>query len=204
MGENAQPFSPGPIGADWFQEGSMKVCLVSPPTVTDFEDPAVAETEAIRLISEHAPIGILSLAAVLGEKGFSASIIDLNRWYYEFLRSADSRVSDIDFCRYVADRLQHESFDVLGLSTICSSYPLTLRIATEVRKAMADPPIVLGGPQASVVDVATLKNFAAVDYIVRGEAEETLPRLLASLSRPATLDLIFGITFRRADRVIRN
>ena len=28
----------------------MDICLISPPTVTDFEDPAVAEDEAIRMI----------------------------------------------------------------------------------------------------------------------------------------------------------
>ena len=50
------------------QRASLKVCLVGPPTVTDFnfEDPEVVETEAIRLIAEHAPIGVLSLCHSAG------------------------------------------------------------------------------------------------------------------------------------------
>ena len=36
-------------------KAQLKVCLVGPPTVTDFEDPEVAETEAIRLIATCAP-----------------------------------------------------------------------------------------------------------------------------------------------------
>ena len=36
--------------------------------------------------------------------------------------------------------------------------------------------VVLGGPQASVVDVSTLRAYPSIDLVVRGEAEQTLPR----------------------------
>src|SRR5437870_2712914 len=111
------------------RDDALTVCLVGPPTVTDFEDPEVAESEAIRLIAEHAPIGVLSLAAVLEQHGVSSQIVDLNRLYYAYLRSPGDPSARPDFCRYVADELQNFEFDVLGFSSICSSYPLTIRIA---------------------------------------------------------------------------
>src|SRR5262249_19062688 len=109
----------------WEYKG-MKICLISPPTVTDFEDPAIAESEAIKLIAEHAPVGILSLAAVLELRGIVPTIIDLNRRYYEYLRS--DAYKKTDFCSFVTQSFDSVSFDIIGLSTICSSYPLTIRI----------------------------------------------------------------------------
>src|SRR4051812_34899206 len=101
----------------------MKTCLISPPTVTDFEDPSVAESEAIRLIAEHAPIGVLTLASILDERGEEPDVVDLNRWYYEYLRSAERDEQGLGFCDFAVRRLESFSSEVFGFSTICSSYP---------------------------------------------------------------------------------
>ena len=180
----------------------MKVCLISPPTVTDFEDPEMAETEAIRLIAEHAPLGILSLAAVLDANKVECELVDLNRVYYRFLRS-DERKEGVQFSSYVCRQLESSPADVFGLSTICSSYPLTLRIARELRTCHAEAAIILGGPQASVVDAATIQTFPFIDCIVRGEGEDTLPLLLDAFCNGGPSELIPGITFRKADHVVR-
>jgi len=182
----------------------MDICLISPPTVTDFEDPAVAEDEAIRLIEEHAPIGILSLAAVLEKEGIIPTVVDLNRLYYQYLRSDEYQQREIDFCGFVSRGFESQSFDIFGFSSICSSYPLTLRIAREVKRTHSNSTIILGGPQATVVDVQTLETFAPIDFIVRGEAEQTLPLLLKSLSDLTSYDGIPGITYRRGHKVVRN
>jgi len=182
---------------------ALKVCLVGPPTVTDFEDPEVAESEAIRLIAEHAPIGVLSLAAVLEQCGASPQIVDLNRLYYSYLRAPGETASRTDFCSYVAAELDQLAFDVLGFSSICSSYPLTIRIAEQMKRRRPGVPIIFGGPQASVVDVPTMKAYPFVDVIVRGEAEETLPALIAAIASGATPSGIDGITYRDGDKIIR-
>jgi len=182
----------------------MQVCLISSASVTDFEDPAVAESDPIRLIAEHAPIGILSLAAVLEEKGIIPSVINLNELYYEYLRSEEYQKRKTDFRTYVTSHLESLSFDLFGFSTICSSYPLTLRIAREVKRTHPDATIILGGPQASVVDVQTLRAFPFIDFIVRGESEDTLPLLLDALSGMSPWDNIPGITFRQGELVVRN
>jgi radical SAM superfamily enzyme YgiQ (UPF0313 family) len=182
----------------------MKLCLISPPTVTDFEKPEVAESEAVRLIAEHAPIGILSLAAVLEERCTSPSIVDLNRLYYDYLRGDEYRQGKGDFCDFVVSQFESRSFDLFGFSTICSSYPLTLRMARGIKRTHPEAIVVLGGPQASVVDVQTLRAFPFIDFIVRGEAEETLPSLLDAISGAHSYDTISGITFRRGENVVRN
>lgn len=182
----------------------MKVCLISPPTGREFEERKVAEHEAVRLIGESAPLGILSLAAVLDAQGVRPHVIDLNWHYYKYLAREAPR-EGLNFTAYAARVLESLSFDVFGFGTICSSYPLTLRLAREVRRSHPGARILLGGPQASVVDVPTLREYPFVDMIVRGEAEVTLPRLLEELDGSgAGLSRIDGITYRDGGEVVRN
>ncbi len=181
----------------------MKICLISPPTLTEFNDRVVDETEAARLIFQHAPMGILSLAAVLGRQGVAVEVVDLNRVYHDYLNGGFKE--ELEFCDYAGRQLREITADVFGFSTICSSYPLTLRLARGVRRAHPDAFVILGGPQASVVAEPTLESFPFVDQIVRGEAEETLPRLLDALAGGGKhLELIAGITYRKQNQIIRN
>src|SRR2546421_2959968 len=181
----------------------MRVCLVSPPTITEFSELQLADSESIRLIAEHAPMGILSLAAVLERIGIVPVILDLNRLYYDYPASREYRQDKMDFCRFVVGALESQQFDVFGFSTICSSYPLTIRMAREVKRTHPGATIILGGPQASVVDLQTLKAFSFVDVIVRGEAEETLPLLLGALSDGSSLNGLPGITFSQGANIVR-
>ena len=182
----------------------MKVCLVSAPTATEFDDPSLAESDAIRMVAEHAPLGILSLAAVLEEGGCTPALVDLNQLYYEWLRGTTGERHRLDFCSFAAERLAPQEVDVCGFSSICSSYPLTLRIITALKARRPDLTVVVGGPQASVVDVSTLKAFPGVDFVVRGEAESTFPWLLDQLDHGGDAGEVPGITYRRDGEVVRN
>lgn len=178
----------------------MRVCLISAATVTDFGEDA--RSERIRESAEYPPLGVLTLAAILREKWANPAVLDLNRLYYEYLGDGGARNGD-DFCAYAAGRIP-AGFDVIGLSTICSSYPLTIRLAERLKRANPETFIILGGPQASVVDVPTLQAFPFVDLIIRGEADETLPVVLKTGVRSPALALTPGITFRSGGSVVRN
>jgi radical SAM superfamily enzyme YgiQ (UPF0313 family) len=183
----------------------MRVCLISPPTVGEFTEQHVRESEALRLISEHAPLGILSLAGVLAGRGAPPHILDLNRLYYDYVRPGQHRRAGEDFVAHVVRHLEPMKYDVFGFSSICSTYPMTLRIAEGVRRIHPGATIILGGPQASVVDVPTLRAFPSIDFVLRGEAEETLPLLLDALSGGRTRwPHIGGLTRRVGGEVVRN
>lgn len=179
----------------------MRVGFISPLTVSlpDLEQP---DEETAQTLAARMPLGILTLASIVRDRGHDVRLLDLNHllWKYQ------SETSDHgEFCDFVARRIEEQRFEVLGLGTICSSFPLTLRIASSCRRSDSNLRIVLGGPQASVVDVDVLKAFTAVDVVVRGEAEESLPRVLEAFESGQTtsLDTIPGITYRRKDRVVR-
>jgi hypothetical protein len=62
----------------------------------------------------------------------------------------------------------------------------------------------LGGPQASVVDLATLAAFPFVDFVLRDEAEQTLPRFLEEWSGNRRFSSVPGLTFRSPFGPTRN
>ena len=178
------------------------VCLVGAPTVTEFEGTVTSRGQAEHLNADHPPLGILSLAAVLEEKGIAHQLFDLNRLFYEWV-CAESAGCEGRFFPLAVRALQSVRADVYGFGTISSSYPLTVRLAREIKRAHPDAAIVFGGPQASAVDVETLEAFPFVDAVVRGEAEEILPQLLSALGRAEGLGEVAGITFRRNGSVVR-
>lgn len=178
----------------------MDICLIGAPTVTEFGEEA--KSPRIREGALHPPLGILTLAAILRRELLTPAILDLNQLFYEYLGDSGARAA-VDFCAYAAARVPGEA-GVIGLGTICSSYPFTIRLAERIKAAWPDKVVMLGGPQASVVDVPTLEAFPFIDMIVRGEADETLPRVLHSDWSPESLASIPGITFRRRGTVVRN
>lgn len=181
----------------------MKVCLISPPTVTEFGERQMGEKEAYRIIAEYAPLGILSLAAVLEREGATPRVIDLNPIYYDYVRSGGGE--QFAFSAHVVRLLEAVPCEVFGFGTICSTYPLTLRLARELKRLRPDATVILGGPQASVVDVQTMKEFPFVDFILRGESEATLPQLLDAVSSGgAGVGRVQGLTYRDGGVVARN
>src|ERR1700681_4252634 len=105
----------------------MKSCLVTAPIATDFEDPEDAASPEVREAAEEPQLGVLTLAAVLEQRGAQPHIFSLNKAYYEYLNGGGSGVAA--FAHWAANRIAASSADVFGFSTICSSYPLTVQIA---------------------------------------------------------------------------
>lgn len=181
----------------------LNVCLVSIPTATDFEDPLQFENEGVRETAADLPLGVLALAAVLEEIGAVPRIVDSNAWYVEYLHSSE-RANRTPFGHFAADRLAALDADLFGFSTICNSYPVTIQTAQRLKELRPSAVTVFGGPQASVVDVATMRHFPFVDFILRGEADRSLPELVARLDAGSAPEAVPGITYRNSGEVCRN
>lgn len=182
---------------------TIQTCLVSPATDTDLEESFLVEREASAKAPQDFPLGILTLAAVLERSGLSVEIVDLNLWYCEYLRSKE-RDRGLSFDVYAAGRLAGRNAQLFGLGTICSSYPLTLKISRNLKMLRQDALILLGGPQASAVAVSTLQSFSAVDFILRGEADDSLPDLVRCLGEGRNLESVPGLAFRNHKGIHRN
>ena len=181
----------------------MQVCLVNAATAAEFTDIAEYGTEQIRRSSSEPQLGILSLAAVLEGCGCGPKIVDLNRMFYECADDAGARRLD-NFAEMAASRIGAIDADVYGFGSICSAYPLALRIAKGLKQLRRDSILVFGGPQASVVSDQTLTAFPFVDFVLRGEAEESLQVFLEELSGKRRFDQVPGLTFRSVWGIKRN
>src|SRR5437016_4885386 len=181
----------------------MAVALITAPTVTEFSDPAELRSESVQKAARDPQLGVLSLAAVLEARGEGVRIVDLNRLYVDYFDSR-STIDGPEFAESAAHIVAAAGADIYGFSSICSSYPLTLRIARAVKHLRPEATMVLGGPQASVVDLQTLCAFSFVDLILRGEAEQTLPLLLNELRSDCQLEKVPGLTYRVNGKPSRN
>ena len=181
----------------------MRLTLVTAAIATDFEHPEDAASASVRTFSAAPQLGTLSLASVLEANSVDLRVVNLDRLFYAYLTECGTRGLD-DFPAWVAPKLLSSGAAIYGLGTICSSYPLTLRIAAQLKSLQPDCTVLLGGPQASVVDLATLAAFPSVDFILRGEAERTLPQFLEEWLGTRNFSAIPGLSFRSPFGPARN
>ncbi len=99
-----------------------------------------------------------------------------------------------------------ESFepDVVASSGFtCNAYTCAKTVET-VKKIDEDIATVLGGQHFSFTDVESMQAYPEIDYIVRGEGERPLVRLLRTLRDNRGLTSVDGLTFRHDGGVVRN
>ncbi len=171
----------------------MRIALITVPPI---------ECETILNSDEGygIPLGILSLSGVLEQAGVEVEIVDLYKLVEKKILKRGK-----NFHREVACYLASRSHTILGFTTMCYSYPVTIKIAEEYKKRVKDAIIVFGGPQATTSDRETLKTFRCVDIIVRGEGEKislNLIKLLLS-GNIDKLNTIDGITYRNGSSIVR-
>jgi radical SAM superfamily enzyme YgiQ (UPF0313 family) len=182
---------------------AMHCCLITAPTVTEFRSRGELVSGAVQLAASQPQLGILSVAAVLEGCGDRPDIVDANSAYLKYADTPDGLRSDA-FAAHLAELAIRSNADLYGFSSICSTYPQSVRVAREIKKRRPYAMILFGGPQASVVDVATLTAFPFVDFVLRGEVEHTLPCLVAELHQDYDYSRVGGLTYRDGTAVRRN
>lgn len=163
----------------------MKVCLIEPGGYYE---------ERVEV-----PYTLLMLGAALEPNVTEVKIVDLA------LEVRQGRViADGELSRNAAKLIAGYGAEILGFAGMGSSYPVVLGIAEEYKKIKPESIIIFGGPQATFVDLETLKNFPFVDIIVRGEGELTIVELIDKLENGEPLSGVKGITYREGGEIVRN
>lgn len=171
----------------------MRVSLVSSLNFSSWQNQDRGATES------SLSLGLLSLASVLRNAGHQIALLDVNH-------AVETGLVPLDHTYYnrVAELIIAEDPMMVGFSTMCNSYHITLRMAEALKSRLPGVPIVLGGPQASVVDVETLRSFSFIDLVLRGEAETTLPQLIDELTAGRKIFKTCGVTWRADGDIVRN
>jgi len=153
----------------------MRILLLNPP------HPAIGS----RIPREHLPpLGLLSLGGPLIDAGHDVRLVDA-----EF---GPMSVGEI-----VASVAQWRPDAVLmGHSGSTSGHPMASRIARAIRMALPNTWIVYGGVFPTYHWEQIMRQEPTIDFIVRGEGEETIVRLIDALASQKPLDAVPGIVFR--------
>jgi anaerobic magnesium-protoporphyrin IX monomethyl ester cyclase len=153
----------------------MKILIINPP------HPAIGS----RIPQEHLPpLGLLALGGPLLDAGHQVELLDAD---YE----------DMTVARIVAKVRAHAPEAVLlGHSGSTSGHPSAIRIIRAVRTAFPRAWIVYGGVFPTFHWAEIMEQEPGIDFIVRGEGEETVVRLITTLERGENLESVSGIVFR--------
>jgi radical SAM superfamily enzyme YgiQ (UPF0313 family) len=171
------------------------ICLITAAVSTDFEDPEEAQSRQVRAVARAPKLGVLTLAGVLEQAGLRPRIFDMDEAYADYLAEGGHR-GLAGFPAWVAPRILSSDARIFGFSSLCSSYPLSIRVAEHVKCEAPRCTVLFGGPQASAVDLLTLSVFPFVDFILRGEAEISLPVFLDRWSGERRFSDVPGLTWR--------
>ncbi|MDD5456231.1 MAG: radical SAM protein [Candidatus Margulisbacteria bacterium] len=79
-----------------------------------------------------------------------------------------------------------------------------IKYAQLIKHSFTDTYICLGGMTASLYANEILENFPELDFIIRGDSEEPLLRLITALKNKQSPVLIKGISYRQGKRIFNN
>jgi anaerobic magnesium-protoporphyrin IX monomethyl ester cyclase len=148
-------------------------------------DASKANRDISRVANLMPPLGLASIAAYLEQHGFTADIIDCFANPY----------SDRDIDEYVSK--YHPRF--VGATCTTAGFMDTARIFRRIKQSSPDTYCVAGGPHVSALRERIIKDFPDVDFVVVGEGESALRRLMEADGKT---DGIAGLVFRSNGQII--
>ena len=119
----------------------------------------------------HMPnLGIASIGANI-DPGHEVYVVDLVRQRRGLRRHLERRLTAI-------------RPDLVGLSTMTWQFPTCLKIARLIKTVLPETRIAVGGYHATLMaeEIAASDDARDIDFMVRGEGEETFRRLVNALS----------------------
>jgi radical SAM superfamily enzyme YgiQ (UPF0313 family) len=97
---------------------------------------------------------------------------------------------------------QESAAEVIGISMFSADFPVVADLIPQLRQALPNTRLLLGGPHPTALPRDTLRQLPEVDYILAGEAERSLPILLEQLaSGPVDGDSIPGLAWREDGQI---
>ena len=144
------------------------------------------------------PIGHAYVGAVAAMDGHAVDVLDLNAERREPVKSSPEV-----FVRWVeariAEKLERDRPDVIGLGGIITQYSWIRRIAALCKRVHPDVPIVLGGGIASSMPEFMVKRLP-VDVVVQEEGEVTFSEVLHRLEAGGSMEGVRGTVYRHVIR----
>lgn len=96
------------------------------------------------------------------------------------------------------ERFTVAGYDVIGFTSVFQQNLASLALAKRIKEAFPDKTILMGGANCEgVMGQELMRRFPWIDYLIGGEADYSLVKLLRRLEEKQPLDGIAGLVFRR-------
>lgn len=105
---------------------------------------------------------------------------------------------------YVLGELYREKPEILAFSTYIWNIEQTIEIIKSLKKVLPKTKIILGGPEVSFDSRDILEKHKEIDFIIRGEGEQTFYELINSIENNTSFESIKGLTYRKKDEISEN
>lgn len=183
----------------------MKILLIDPP----FRSFA-------GIFSMYFPLGLAYLAGAAKRAGYSCKILDMD--------AAEAKEGSVDFTReyqsydnYITalNDPKHPSWqllkrlaveqqpDVIGITALTTKFGAVIQTAKFCKEVLPNVPIIVGGAHASTMPGLTAK-IPEVDFVLRGESDESFPELLDAIRDKGDFSKIAGLTYKVGDKILHN
>ncbi len=136
-------------------------------------------------VTDHPPLGILTIAATLLEWDYNPIIMD-EQVEDDFYTKLNLAISQKPIC--------------VGISSMSGSHIKSALKICEYIKSNSDIPIVLGGVHASLSPMSSINNNL-VDMIVVDDGEDSFRKLVKYLDTGGNLEEIEGIAYKQDGKV---
>jgi radical SAM superfamily enzyme YgiQ (UPF0313 family) len=136
------------------------------------------------------PLGLGYLGAVAEKAGHQVTVIDCQA----------EKLTPETF----QTRLAETPSDIVGVTATTLLYKSAMKLITISKQVQPQATNVLGGSHGTFWDENALKEYPALDIVVRREGEETFIELAEKLESQSSLKNVLGITYRDGNQIIRN
>lgn len=163
----------------------MHVLLIAPPIMDEVD--GVLQPVGVDALRECPPLGIYALAASLTAHGHQATIVDLIQAGTNLL---DTQING------------SEAYDLIGIGATSMAWPTAVDVIRQIRSTGNSVPIVCGGVHPRLFDAHILNSFA-VQFVLRGEAEQSILQLCDHLAGQLAIEQVENLSWRSPDGEIQ-
>jgi len=167
----------------------MKIILISPPEMIAGEEGGTGfgARSFVKQLRVLPPLGLAYIAAELKLLSHEVELLDAN-----VLRIGPDEI---------VRRVSASAPDVIGITCVTPLFPIVVEICRLLKKNLPGIPIIVGGPQVTIMPGLTMEN-PVFDYGIEGEAEIAMPLLLDAIAGGGSPKGIGGVLFREGDKVV--
>ncbi len=183
----------------------MKILLIDPP----FKSFA-------GIFSLYFPLGLTYVAGAAKKAGHECKILDMD--------AAEPKEGSLNFTReyesynnYITALnapehptwqllrrlIKEQNPDLIGITALTTKFGSAIQTARFCRQELPKVPILIGGAHASTMPDLCMQ-IPEVDYVLRGESDESFPQLLEALQGRRNFAEVGSLTWRKEGKIIHN